>query len=330
MNLTYPKIELENLDNLWFQVSGTICNIECKHCFNNSGPKNHKFEFMSYEECKFLLEESKKLGVKEYYFTGGEPFANKETPKILDQTLKIGPATVLTNGMLITDKTAKQLADISENSIYTLEIRVSIDGYTEEMNDAIRGKGVFKKAMNGVRLLYENGFLPIITVTKTWEESEDENVLANFYKLLKRYGYSRPRIKILPSLKIGQEEIRTNGYEKYEYVSEEMITEDYDLNQLICSNSRIVTSKGVYVCPILIDYEDANLGSTLEESMKAFELKHQACHTCYLYGAICSNLPAQPQTRHTDYNFEKSNNSHKNESENKFRQAGFSSGGRDA
>ena len=290
MNLNYPKIGLENLDNLWFQVSGTICNIECGHCFNNSGPRNHKFEFMSYEDCETLLEESKNLGVKEYYFTGGEPFANKEILKILRKTLEIGPATVLTNGILITKQSAMELSKISDDSIYSLEIRVSIDGYTEEMNDGIRGKGVFKKAMNGVKLLYENGFLPIITVTKTWDESEDENVLTNFYKLLKDHGYSGPRIKILPSLKIGQEQNRTHGYEKYEYVSEEMLTEDYDVAQLICSNSRIATSKGVYVCPILVDFEDANMGNKLNESMVEFELKHQACYTCYLYGAICSNF----------------------------------------
>jgi AdoMet-dependent heme synthase len=290
MDLIHPKIGLENLDNLWFQVSGTICNIECSHCFNNSGPRNHKFEFMSYEDCETLLEESKNIGVKEYYFTGGEPFANKEIIKILKKTLEIGPATVLTNGMLITGQTAAQLADISGNSIYSLEIRVSIDGYTEELNDAIRGKGVFKKAMNGVRLLYEIGFLPIITITKTWEESEDENVLSNFYKLLKDHCYSRPRIKILPSLKIGQEQNRTHGYEEYEYVSEEMMTGDYDITQLICSNSRIATSKGIYVCPILVDYEDANMGNKLDESLKEFELKHQACYTCYLYGSICSNF----------------------------------------
>src|SRR6202008_4101245 len=31
-------VELRHLDNLWIQVSGPRCNIECRHCFNNSGP----------------------------------------------------------------------------------------------------------------------------------------------------------------------------------------------------------------------------------------------------------------------------------------------------
>jgi MoaA/NifB/PqqE/SkfB family radical SAM enzyme len=168
-------------------------------------------------------------------------------------------------------------------------MRVSLDGYTEEMNDALRGKGVFKKTMRGVQLLYENGFLPIVSVTKTWEDSEDEKVMNGFHELLISYGYLRPRIKILPSLKIGQEAVRTKGYEDYEYVTEEMM-QDYEKEQLLCSNSRLVTSKGVYVCPILIEAEDANMGDDLESSMKPYELKHQACYTCYLYGAICSNF----------------------------------------
>jgi len=289
MNITHPKLNIDSLDNLWFQVSGTICNIACKHCFNNSSPTNTNFEFLSLEECEKYLEESVPHGVKEYYFTGGEPFANKEMFAIIEKTLKYGPVTILTNGMLITEDKAKLLAEKESNSIYSLEIRVSIDGYTKEMNDEIRGKGVFVKAMKGVEALYKNGFLPIITVTKTWDDFDDENVMNGFKKLLISHGYLRPRIKILPSLKIGKEAMRTHGYDKYEYVAEEMMS-DFEKEQLLCANSRLVTSKGVYVCPILIESDDAKLGNSLDESMKPFELKHQACYTCYLYGAICSNF----------------------------------------
>jgi AdoMet-dependent heme synthase len=288
--MNHPYINIENLDSLWFQVSGTICNIECKHCFNNSSPLNRRFGFLKMEECEKYLEEAVQLGVKEFYFTGGEPLANKEIYNIIEKAMQIGPVTILTNGTLVRPERAKRLATISNNSIYTLEIRVSIDGYTEEMNDAIRGKGVFKKAMRGVKLLYENGFLPTISVTKTWEDSEDDEVLKGFYDTLIQHGYLRPRVKILPSLKIGKEKIRTHGYEEYEYVTNEMMTDDFNKNQLICNTGRVVTSKGIYVCPILVDYEEANLGKSLSESIKPYELKHQACYTCYLYGAICSNF----------------------------------------
>ncbi len=289
MSSTHPAIELDALDNVWFQVSGTICNIACKHCFNNSSPSNQAFGLMSFNQCRPYIDEAVKLGAKEFYFTGGEPFANKELLSILKYALRFGPATVLTNGMLIRESTAQALREISADSIYTLEFRVSLDGYNEEMNDAIRGGGVFKKTMSGVKLLFEQGFLPIVTVTRTWEELEEEKTLSAFIKTLTEYGYKRPRLKILPSIKIGQEALRTTGYEKHEYVSEEMM-DGYDASQLICSNSRLVTSNGVCVCPILVNSPDAKLGETLEGSLRSFELNHQACFTCYLYGAICSNF----------------------------------------
>lgn len=288
-DIKHPDLHLDALDNLWFQVSGTLCNIACGHCFISCSPTNHNFEIMSLAEIKPYLEQSLSFGVKEYYFTGGEPFINKEMVEILKETLKYGPATVLSNGMLITEKKARRLQEIEANSIYSLELRVSLDGYTEEMNDAIRGKGVFKKAMAGVKILYEHGFLPIITVTKTWEDYQDEAVMQGFSDTLKAHGYQRPRMKILPSLKIGQEAVRTRGYDKYELVTEEML-EDFDCGQLICSNSRVVTHKGVYVCPILLDSPEARLGSTLQEATKSYKLKDNACFTCYLYGSICTNF----------------------------------------
>lgn len=287
--LKHLQIHLDALDNLWFQVSGTLCNIACHHCFISCSPTNHSFEFMTLEQVENYLTESVEMGVKEYYFTGGEPFMNKQLVEMLEKTLQYGPATVLTNGMLIKPSTAQRLAEIEQESMYSLEIRVSIDGYTEEMNDAIRGDGVFKKAMAGVRLLVDQGFLPIITVTKTWEDDRDDEVLSGFMNTLKSYGYSRPRIKILPSLKIGMEAVRDRGYADYEYVTQEMMA-GFDASTLICSNSRIATNRGVYVCPILIESPDAKLGETLKEAGEAYEIKHQACFTCYMYGAICSNF----------------------------------------
>ncbi|MFQ5822737.1 MAG: radical SAM protein [bacterium] len=284
-----PCVPLHSLDALWFQVGGTICNLWCTHCFISCSPQNHKFGFMDRATVGKYLEESKKLGVKEYYFTGGEPFMNKDLLVILEDTLELGPATVLTNGIMILERVAKRLKDIVDQSIYTLEIRVSIDGFTEESNDKIRGVGSFRKAMKGVKNLIDYGFLPIITTAQTWDDSETEKVFNGFRNMLINRGYTRPRIKIIPPLRIGREKVRSRGYDKYEYVTKEMMTE-YDDNQLQCTHSRMVTDKGVYVCPILIDYPEAKVGDSLEESFTPYPLKHQACYTCYISGAICHNL----------------------------------------
>ena len=283
-----PRIGLSHLDHLWFQVSGTLCNLTCHHCFISCSPKNDSFGYLSRQEVQRRLEESVRLGVKEYYFTGGEPFLNPEMTSILELTLNYGPASVLTNGTVLKDEWLVRLREAEESSIYSLEFRVSLDGFSSETNDPIRGDGTFTRAMKGVVKLVEHGFLPIITAARIWPLERGQAIVGSFVRMLQQAGYSRPRIKILPTLQLGAETERTCGYAPEERVTMAMM-EGYDETQLICEHSRIVTDRGVHVCPILIAAADSLLGQTLSESLAAYPLAHGACSTCYQYGAICSN-----------------------------------------
>jgi molybdenum cofactor biosynthesis enzyme MoaA len=276
------------VDDLWFQVSGTLCNLRCHHCFISCTPTNKSFGFLSLEEVERRLKESVPLGVKEYYFTGGEPFLNPDMTAMLVETLRYGPATVLTNGTVLKPEWLVALREAEQRSRYSLEFRVSIDGFSAETNDSIRGEGTFQRAMAGVRKLVEHGFLPIITAARTWPEEEDANVVGDFVRVLRQSGYGRPRLKILPTLRLGAEAERTRGYLKSERV-ELWMMEGYDESQLVCEHSRIVTDRGVHVCPILIESPDSLLGQTLSESQRSFPLRHGACYTCYQFGAICAN-----------------------------------------
>jgi hypothetical protein len=211
---------------------------------------------------------------------------------ILERTLDYGPATVLTNGTVLQPAWLERLRDSEQRSIYSLEFRVSIDGPTPELNDPIRGPRTFERAMRGVRLLVEYDFLPIITMTRVWDERVDDSVLGQFRNVLREHGYNRPRLKVLPRLQIGAEANRTAGYSPFDRVTRQMM-QRYDESQLICSHSRVVTDRGVYVCPILLDSPDARLGGTLDDANVAFPLKHGACSTCYQYGSICTNPSAK-------------------------------------
>ncbi len=283
-----PEVALRHLDTLWFQVAGTVCNLRCSHCFISCSPDNHAFGFLSLDEVTGWVEKAREWGVKEYYMTGGEPFMNRDLPAMVEEILEVGPVSILTNGTLLRDDDLERMAAADRSSIYSLEIRVSIDGPNAEMNDAVRGEGTFERAMDGVRKLLDHGFLPIITATQVWPEEEDERVRREFLDRLRGLGYDRPRIKILPSLKIGREILRDRGYDPHEWVTAQMM-EGYDEGQLLCSHSRIVTDRGVHVCPILIDDPDSLMGDTLEAAHRPFELRHQACYTCWMHGAICSN-----------------------------------------
>lgn len=289
-----PEVALAHLDDLWFQVGGTVCNLECRHCFISCSPHNHTFGFLDLDMVRRALEESAAIGVKEYYFTGGEPFLNRDMVPILELTLRYGPATVLTNGTVFKDEWLARLAAAEAASPYSLEFRVSIDGCSAEENDPVRGAGTFERALRGVEQLLRHGFLPIVTVARTRDDQDEGQIFADFVRLLQSRGYSRPRVKILPTLRLGAEADRQRGYADSERVTLEMM-ETLDAGLLICNHSRVVTDRGVYVCPILIEAGDARLGGTLAESMKPYALRHHACYTCYQYGALCSNAAAGPR-----------------------------------
>lgn len=243
---------------------------------------------MSRGEVGRFLAEARSLGVNDTYFTGGEPFLNREIVGILDDALCIGPATVLTNGTLIDGARAKALAGIHGGSRYSLEVRVSLDGPTPERNDPIRGRGSFEAAMAGVERLAAEGLNPILTVSRTWSDEEDESIRERFHGLLRDRGIAKARVKVLPLFLLGREPGRTRGYAAEEILTAEHL-DRHDPWTLQCSTSRMVTSRGVVVCPILIDAPDALMGKTLAETLRPHPLAHGACHTCWATGATCRN-----------------------------------------
>src|SRR5689334_7893492 len=73
-----PVAPFTALDTVWFQLTGTLCNIACLHCFISCGPKETRVPMMSAQQVRSTLDEAVALGVRDYYFTGGEPMLHPE------------------------------------------------------------------------------------------------------------------------------------------------------------------------------------------------------------------------------------------------------------
>ncbi|HEX4964861.1 MAG TPA: radical SAM protein [Thermoanaerobaculia bacterium] len=281
-----PEVTLKSLDTLWFQVGGTLCNLACTHCFVSCSPTNHTHELMTLAEVRRYLDEAARLGVREYYFTGGEPFLNPEMEAILEATLAVGPATVLTNGLLLDPARCARLKALADATDYSLDLRVSIDGYDAASNDPIRGEGTFERILQGARNLHEAGLNPVITVTEVCPEAATNEGKERFFGLLRAMGIERPRLKVLPVFQIGAEAGRRGTYESWQRLREGDAPEG-GWDHLQCSGCRMVTDQGVWVCPILVNEPAAKMGETLADSLGSFPLEHPACWTCHVYGVSC-------------------------------------------
>ena len=292
---TVPQAPFHDLHALWFQLTGTLCNLACTHCFISCSPTNHALKFVAPETVYRYLAEAETHGVREVYFTGGEPFLHKQIMPILARSLQVAATSVLTNGTLITPPVADELAALSSASRYSLEMRVSLDDVEEARNDAVRGKGALRRALRALRLLQERGLPPIVAVTEYFYEAQEATPQepgsgSGFYQRFRDFllenGIEKPRLKVIPVFAMGQLRPSQAGAA---YVTPEMM-HGFDVTTLQCTKSRIVADGGVYACPLLVGEAKARLSvNSLSEAMQSCSLYHTACHTCYVTGMTCSN-----------------------------------------
>ncbi len=273
-----------HLTALWVQVTGTQCNLSCVHCINASGPADPWLAPLDGATTRRWIVEAAGLGVKEIYFTGGEPFLHPEIVPLLAFALERAPTTVLTNGTLIGETMADRLAALAAGARYSLEIRVSLDDPDPDRNDAIRGPGAFRRALSALRRLDERGLLPILTATETEAAAPGEDRYARLRALLLQAGVGKPRVKMLPLFPVGRMAGRGGGT-----VSREMLAA-VDPARLQCSESRAVATGGIYVCPILSGLPEARMaGATLADTLVPNRLDHPACLVCWQTGSSCRN-----------------------------------------
>ena len=281
-----PTAPFLGLSTLWIQITGTWCNLECRHCINASGPRAPWLRPLDGATVRRALAEAETVGVKEIYFTGGEPFMHGEILPLLERALEIAPTTVLTNGTLIGPEQADALAAMAARAPYSLEIRVSLDDTDRALNDGVRGEGAWAKAVEAVRLMRGRGLLPIVTATEITrdEHGTGPGMYERFRDFLHAQGVDRPRVKIMPVFALGRQPAPGEPP-----LAEEDL-EGFDRSVLQCAAARVVTSTGVYACPILAGLDGARLSTgRLTESFVAAPLYHPACVTCRRTGMTCRN-----------------------------------------
>jgi mycofactocin radical SAM maturase len=123
------------------------CNLRCIHCLSSGG--REALCELNLEECISIVDQLAALRVFEINFGGGEPLLKSFFIPLLNYIHEKGIVTCIsTNGTVLNDEVAAYFAD---NPL--VNIQVSLDGATPEVNDEIRGKGTFRQIVKGIELL---------------------------------------------------------------------------------------------------------------------------------------------------------------------------------
>jgi len=276
-----PNAPFVALSAVWLVLTGTLCNLRCTHCLNASGPDEPWLAPLDGAVARRAIAQAERLGVREIYLTGGEPFLHREILPLLERCLAVAATTVLTNGTVMTEALADALAALARASRYSLEIRVSLDAPDAPANDRVRGAGTWQRAVKTVQTLDARGLLPIVTATDISGESD---TYERFRALLRGLGIAKPRVKILPVFPVGRA-AAASGVR----LSESDL-EGFDRTTLQCAHARTITADGVYACPILAGLPEARLtDGDLDVALRPAPLFHAACATCHRTGATCRN-----------------------------------------
>ncbi len=153
----------------------TECNLQCRYCFGEAS-EDVDSDFSGFQVDYSLPKKiDYDVGLLDRFcrrdpdcfltFYGGEPLLCVDEIKLIMDNVKAKHFLIQTNGLLLDCLEPKYV-----NRFHT--ILVSIDG-DETLTDFYRGKGIFKKVVDNLRLIRQNGFKGELIARMTAMEQTD-------------------------------------------------------------------------------------------------------------------------------------------------------------
>ena len=283
-------IQPHALDELWFHT-GTACNLDCPFCLEGSRPGDARLQRITLADVRPLMDAAVGLNVRQFSFTGGEPFVVKDMVAILEYAASLRPCLVLTNGTAPLVRRLTQIRKLA-GSPHPIAFRVSFDYPEEARHDAGRGAGNFRLALQGLRSLHKAGFS--VSLARQVQPGRDEaDVDHEFRQLLATEGLPVDlRIVSFP-------DFGTPGEQRVvPRITEDCMTRyqtEVTRRAFMCGFSKMAVKQAgrmrIYACTLVDDDARYDQGDSLAEAVRSrVLLEHHRCYSCFKYGSSCSEL----------------------------------------
>jgi mycofactocin biosynthetic radical S-adenosylmethionine protein MftC len=166
------------------------CNLSCVHCLSSSGRRDPRE--LSTVEAKAVVDELERMQVFYVNIGGGEPTVRPDFWELVDYATahRVG-VKFSTNGVRITDVVAARLAA----SDY-VDVQISLDGATAEVNDSVRGPGSYATARRAMDRLAAAGFrgfkVSVVCTRSNLDQLDEFKALTDSYGAQLRLTRLRP------------------------------------------------------------------------------------------------------------------------------------------
>jgi radical SAM protein with 4Fe4S-binding SPASM domain len=164
------------------------CNLGCSYCYAQSGKRS---QVLSWGDLEMIARDVAALSDSvAYVLSGGEPLLH---PSVLDFAEKAKAAGnkvhLLTNGSLIDGANVERIAAATDM------VKISLDGSSDTVHRATRGKGNFARVTRAIEMLMGCGANVVVAMTVTRANCGD------IAEMVARYG---SRLALQPLFKAGR------------------------------------------------------------------------------------------------------------------------------
>ena len=155
------KLAPISIKTLWVNVT-RLCNQACRHCHVDASPRRtEQMERETVDRCLEILEQYQQI--KNLDITGGAPELNPNFDYFVTEARRLNKhvvsrhnLTVILDGNPDNGEHKEYLpAFFADNQV---EVLASLPHYESHYTDSVRGRGVFQKSIEGIRLLNAAGY----------------------------------------------------------------------------------------------------------------------------------------------------------------------------
>jgi radical SAM/Cys-rich protein len=156
--LPLPEIVFETL---WVNITN-LCNQSCTHCHVNASPeRTEQMNKATMDLCLKILADNESC--QNLDITGGAPELNPDFHYLVDGARKLNRNVIVRHNLTVTLDGNPQTGEskrylpeyFADNRI---EVLASLPYFEQEATDRVRGPGIFKKSIQSLRLLNEQGY----------------------------------------------------------------------------------------------------------------------------------------------------------------------------
>ena len=262
-----PVYQLEELNNLFIELTAQNCNQRCQDCYIKFPLSKNIKDFISIDKIKEALIDTKFENIYCIYLTGAEPMTHPDFNSILRLCLKRCNVCICTNGSFLNEKKIRFLKKVEDEGVNQIFFKLSLIHYNEIENDKLKYRGNFRQTIYALKTLCNYNFTSVLNIQNSYNLDKKE-IINNFSQIFKEQKITNTDIQITPSHPSFKEE-----------------NFSIPAKETDCMRGRILCQNGVNSCPFLANDYRGRVGSSFKDFSKSITAETDFCATC----SMCNN-----------------------------------------